>query len=212
MSFSVTLLLTVGKDTGPFNIYGCINGSCNDTLFTGITINNGIPFSLTGITEGTTSLKIESDNVDCSNSVIIPIQNIPLPTPTPTPTSELIPVTPTPTPTSELIPVTPTPTPTQETTEPEFTIFVSTYNGTCSPFCDGETNYNITSLKTSTADFFNIAPGDVIDDLPIAAGGFYAISNISTDTDTGPFKIVEVDSLGEVQSVLVCSGGTCTPE
>ena len=215
MSFSVTLLLTTGINTGPdFNIYECVNGSCSGTPITQISIVSGEPFVINGITEGTTSLKIESIG-DCDNSVVIGIQNIPTPTPSPTSTPDpIIEVTPTPTPTptSELIPVTPTPTPTQETTEPEFTIFVSTYNGTCSPFCDGETNYNITSLKTSTADFFNIAPGDVIDDLPIAAGGFYAISNISTDTDTGPFKIVEVDSLGEVQSVLVCLGGTCTTE
>jgi hypothetical protein len=225
MSFSVTLLLTTGINTGPdFNIYECVNNGCGDTPITQISIVSGEPFVINGISEGTTSLKIESIG-ECNNSVVIGIQNIPTPTPTPTPTPEPTPTStpsptpeptptstpePTPSPTTEPIPtpIEPTPTP----TESEFTVYVSTYNGTCSFFCDGETNYNITSLKTSTADYDNIAPGDVIDDLPVPAAGFYAISNVSTDTDTGPFKIVEVDSLGEVLSVLVCSGGTCIPQ
>jgi uncharacterized delta-60 repeat protein len=124
------------------------------------------------------------------------------PSPTPTPTPSNTPVSPTPTPTNT---VTPTPTPSPS---PLPTLYVSDLRPTCSDFCT--TNYTIPLLKSATSDYFSIGPGDIIYDLS-ASAGFYAISNISTDTDTGPFKVVEVDSSGEVLSVLVCFGGECEP-
>jgi hypothetical protein len=119
MGFSVTILLTTGENSGPtYNVYECVNDTCN-LFITDLPITSGQPFNITGITEGTLSLKIESIG-DCNNSVIIPIQNLPTPTPTPTPTSTSIP-TPTPTntvtPTSTSIPIlTSTPTPTNTVT------------------------------------------------------------------------------------------------
>lgn len=128
MSFTTTLLLTLGESHSgsTFNIYECFGNSCSSSPLniTPITIQSGIPFTVSNVPFGTTSLKIQSIGT-CTNSVIIPIQNLPVPSPTPTPTLTLTPtptitrtITPTVTPTvttsnAVVIPTsTPTPTPT----------------------------------------------------------------------------------------------------
>jgi hypothetical protein len=114
-------------------------------------------------------------------------------TPTPTP----IPPTPTPTP----IPPTPTPTPIGN-------FFISTIQTTdCSEFC--VTNYTIGVPITSDNDYLNIGVGNTI--FGITTAGYYAISNVSTDTTNGPFKIAQLSDTGEVLSVLICVGSICEP-
>lgn len=130
----------------------------------------------------------------CSNFTITP-------TPTSTPTQTQTP-TPTLTPTQTRTP-TPTPTPTQDSISNS--IYISSVSNTCGDFCT--TKYTITQLRTATDNYDNIGSGDFISGITTA--GFYAISNIFTDTEDGPFKVVETDSNGEVLGVFVCSGGTC---
>jgi hypothetical protein len=127
----------------------------------------------------------------------------PTPTPTPTPTATSGP-TPTPTPTSTL-----TPTPTPTATSYASSMYVSGMQSTCSNFCT--TNYNISTLTGSEQSYASVSVGDILD---ISVAGFYAVSNISTDTTTGPFKIIEIqinEGNGTVTDVLQCSGGSCVP-
>jgi hypothetical protein len=44
-----------------------------------------------------------------------------------------------------------------------------------------------------------------------SGAGFVAYSNVSTDTTTGPFKIAEIDAIGEIIGLYECSGGICNP-
>ena len=59
--------------------------------------------------------------------------------------------------------------------------------------------------------YLTVASGDIILG-GILAPGFYAYAATSTDTQTGPFRIMQIISSGgqnEVSSILECSGGTC---
>jgi hypothetical protein len=120
-------------------------------------------------------------------------------TPTSTTTS-----TPTPTSTIALTPTnTATPSPT-----PYPTIYThGSVRATCSDFCT--TNYNITTLTSASDTYAGLVIGDFI--YGISGAGFIAYSNVSTDTTTGPFRIAEIDSNGEVIAIFICNGVTCEP-
>lgn len=127
----------------------------------------------------------------------------PTPTPTPMPTA-----TPTPTPGPTSTPST-TPTPTPTATSYASSMYVSGMQATCGNFCT--TNYNISTLTGSEQSYASVSIGDIID---ISVAGFYAISNVSTDTTTGPFKVMEIqvyDGNGTITDILQCSGGSCVP-
>jgi hypothetical protein len=121
------------------------------------------------------------------------------PTATPTPT---LTATPTPTPTPSSTPG-PTPTPTATSSFAQ-TIYISGNQGTCSNFCT--TNYSINTQIGSDDTYLNLVIGDFVD---ITSAGFYAYSSSSTDTSTGPFRIMEVDGTGQIIDILVCSGSSC---
>jgi hypothetical protein len=116
----------------------------------------------------------------------------PCPGPTPTPTA-------TATPTS-----TPTPTP---TVTPLQTIFThGAVRANCSDYCT--TNYNVTTLTTSSANYLSLGDGSII--YGISGSGFIAYSDEPTNTAAaGTFKIAEIDSSGVVLSVSVCVSGVC---
>ena len=99
---------------------------------------------------------------------------------------------------------TPTPTPTPTPAFPQ-SIYVSGMQGVCSTFC-GATNYLINTQIGADNTYLDLAIGDFVD---ISSAGYYAYSSTSTDTQTGPFRIIEVDGSGQVLDVLVCSGGSC---
>jgi len=131
----------------------------------------------------------------------------PTPTPTPSATTGL---NPTPTPTNTETP-TPTLTPTNTAT-PSSTPYPTIYThgavrATCSDFCT--TNYNITTLTSADSTYAGLTIGDFI--YGITGSGFIAYSNVSTNTSTGPFRIAEINSSGEVLSVLICVGSVCEP-
>jgi hypothetical protein len=135
--------------------------------------------------------------------------------PTPTPTTTLTPTptstigaSPTPTPTTTLTPtptstigVTPSPTP---TTYP--TIFThGAVIAVCDDFCT--LNYNIETETSASNSYAGLGINDFI--YGITGAGFIAYSNVSTDTEDGPFRIAQIDSNGEVLAIKVCSGGLC---
>jgi len=99
--------------------------------------------------------------------------------------------------------VTPTPTPTLPTIYTHGVVLA-----TCSDYCT--INYNITTLTYADANYSTLAIGDTIYGQG-GVTGFVAYSNVSTDTTTGPFRIAEIDSSGQVISISVCSGGSCVP-
>ena len=79
---------------------------------------------------------------------------------------------------------------------------------TCSDYCT--TNYNITTLTNADGDYNSLTLGDTIYGQGGVAG-YVAYSDVSTDTNTGPFRIAEIDSSGVVLDISVCSGGSCVP-
>jgi hypothetical protein len=79
---------------------------------------------------------------------------------------------------------------------------------TCSDYCNS--NYNITTATVADNDYASLAIGDVIYGQGGIAG-YVAYSNISTDTTTGPFKVAQIDSSGEIIGITECSGGSCVP-
>jgi len=234
MSFSVTLLLTTGINTGPdFNIYECVNGSCSGTPITQISIVSGEPFVINGITEGTTSLKIESIG-DCDNSVVIGIQNIPTPTPSPTSTPDpIIEVTPTPTPTSTpdpiievtpsstpIIEVTPSPTPTSDP------IVFSTFylsmgvldsNGHCGDNYLTGTPIYVEGEGTTPPFLLNKVAYTDTSLTTVFEGGslYYFVDNMSGSSTTdfliqfGKYTVISIDQFGFISDIqdINCSNG-----
>ena len=88
MSFTVLITLTTaGGNTGPFDLYSDADGYvtafetniAKSTLVAGYT-SNAVP-------DGSTIIRVKSNNVTCSNYVALPISGLPNPTPTPTPTN-----------------------------------------------------------------------------------------------------------------------------
>jgi hypothetical protein len=104
----------------------------------------------------------------------------------------------------------PTPTPTSTPTPSPTPVTIYTHGAvraTCADFCT--TNYNITTVTSSTADYASLGIGDTISG--ITGSGYIAYSSISTDTSTGPFKIAEIDSSGVVLDISECVASSCVP-
>ena len=136
----------------------------------------------------TTFADIQAINAQIVNAICQPLLAI-TPTPTPSP--------------STTIGLTPTPTPSPILS----TIYThGAVLATCSDYCT--TNYNITTVTNADNSYAALTIGDVIYGQGGVAG-YVAYSNVSTDTTTGPFKIAEINSIGEVISISECSGGSC---
>lgn len=126
------------------------------------------------------------------------------PTMTNTPTST-IQVSPTNTPTNTETPTT-TPTPTGNCPATIYTH--GAIRGTCSDYCN--TNYLIQTTNCASQSYAGLTIGDFIYGYP-GQSGYLAYSNVSTDTNTGPFRIADIDGTGEILGIYVCSGGSCIP-
>ncbi len=96
---------------------------------------------------------------------------------------------------------------TTTTTEPcPYTIYThGAAIGNCSNYCT--TNYLIQTVTCAGGNYNTLTIGDYI--YGITGPGFVAYSNVSTDTNTGPFKIAEIDENGQVISILICDGAVC---
>jgi hypothetical protein len=80
--------------------------------------------------------------------------------------------------------------------------------GTCSDYCN--TNYLIQTTDCASENYAGLTIGDFIYGYA-GQSGFLAYSNVSTDTNTGPFRIADLDGSGEILGIYVCSGGSCIP-
>lgn len=144
---------------------------------------------------------LKQNYVICETASLVLPTPTPTPSPSPTPTVEPGPPTPTPTPTP--VPEPPTPTPTGAILYTHGAV-----RATCSDFCD--TNYTITTLTAADNTYLALTLGDTIYGQGGIAG-FVAYSDQSTDTNTGPFRIAEIDTNGIVQDILICDGVNCVP-
>jgi hypothetical protein len=68
----------------------------------------------------------------------------------------------------------------------------------------------IQTTDCASETYFNLSIGDFIYGYSGQAG-YLAYSNVSTDTNTGPFRIADIDGTGEILGIYVCSGGSCIP-
>jgi hypothetical protein len=79
---------------------------------------------------------------------------------------------------------------------------------TCSDFCN--TNYLIHTTDCASEPYGTLSIGDFIYGYSGQAG-YLAYSNVYTDTNTGPFRIADIDGTGEILGLYVCVGGSCIP-
>ena len=172
MAFQITLTLTAGTDTGPFNLISCTGVTCATSAFeTNVSkslLTTGHTFST--VPNGTTIVRVLSTG-SCQNSTDISITTVdivstptptatvtPTPTPTSTPTPTVTPTDPVATPTATATPTpTETPTPTPSGTDNPCThvagyTYISVSSGTTNASaCDGSSgNFYI---RYSTGDF-----------------------------------------------------------
>jgi hypothetical protein len=184
--------ITSGTSPGPYNVYydsidpnniALLTGT--ETPATGLTLSELVIGVGVIIPENSTSVILY--NIECDNNITHTIL-------TPTPTS------------TPLVGITPTPTP--SSTPTLFTIYRSGFAAVCTEFCQNK--FNFTIQTTATNGYNDIGPGDIING--IISSGFYAIGSDPGNTDDDPFKIVQTDSNGVVQSVLFCAGtNECEP-
>jgi hypothetical protein len=132
------------------------------------------------------------------------ISPTPSATPTLTPTNT---ATQTSTPTGTIVSTpTMTSTPTESPSICQQQVYISAQVSTCSDLCT--INYNIGTPQSAENVYAGLTIGDFLCGL---GGGYYAYSDVSTDTQTGPFRIADVDGTGEILGIYVCSGGSCVP-
>jgi hypothetical protein len=81
----------------------------------------------------------------------------------------------------------------------------------CNTWCDG-TNRTISVLKSTTSNhvYSSVTIGDVIAGAPLA-DGWFAYAATSTDTATGPFRLMQIGAGNEILNIEQCSGTNCVP-
>lgn len=186
--------------------YDIVNGSVGQ-IFTNImasgdhndTFNTGS--NISGFT-------INSFSAACGCVNVIFNQTTPTPTPTMTntPTNS---VTPTMTNTTTQTPSqTQTQTPSPTSSCPNTIYTHGALITTCSDYCNN--NYLIQTTNCSSEPYGTLSIGDFIYGYS-GQTGYLAFSNVYTDTNTGPFRIADLDGSGEILGIYVCSGGSCVP-
>jgi hypothetical protein len=85
----------------------------------------------------------------------------------------------------------------------------TTTMASCDTWCDG-TNRTISVPKSTTSNhtYANVVEGDYIYGSNLGAG-YYAYAATSTDTATGTFQILQLDSANQVVSRFQCDGSSC---
>jgi hypothetical protein len=208
-------MLAPGQDYyKPWRLIGqLISTNTNITTFTGgqNIIRSASSVGLTTFTSGTYYFEVRFIGHLSVYPVCVNL-DLTLPTPTPTPT-----VTPTTTPTATPTPTEPEPTPTPTATPTATATPTPTgeeiythgaVRESCSDFCTD--NYQIETIDSASDSYSTLTNGGFIYGYS-GQSGFIAYSNVSTDTTTGPFRIAEIDTAGEILGIFVCSGGSCVP-
>ena len=186
--FIVTLSSTEGGSGPNYNAF--YSTDCNSytaSIPSSITLENVGSQATITVPDNTQCIKLTSVNSNCDNSIIVSGITTTTTTAAPTTTTTAAPTTTTAAPTlySHGVPV-----------------------GVCTSYCDS--NYLIQTATSATGTYLTLTIGDTIDGQGGVAG-YVAYSDQITDTNTGPFKIAEIDEAGVVTDILVCSGGSCVP-
>ena len=94
-------------------------------------------------------------------------------------------------------------------TPPTTTFFI---NGSpqlgCATFCSNNYTIGTTVGTTNNHSYLNVSLGDVIAGATLGAG-WYAYSELSTNTNIGVFRQMQLDSNNAILSLAECSGGSC---
>ena len=180
--FIVTLSSTEGGSGPNYNAF--YSTDCNSytaSIPSSITLENVGSQATITVPDNTQCIKLTSVNSNCDNSIIV----------------------------SGITTTTTTAGPTTTTTTAGPEIYThGVVRGTCSDYCT--INYLIQTATYATGTYLTLTIGDTIDGQGGVAG-YVAYSDQITDTNTGPFKIAEIDEVGVVTDILVCSGGSCVP-
>jgi hypothetical protein len=97
-------------------------------------------------------------------------------------------------------------------TPPTTTFYMNTTNmAACNTWCDGTNRTIPVERGTTTNDSYaNVTSGDQLTGTSLGAG-YYAYAASSTDTATGPFRIMQIDNSNNVLGIYECIGASCTP-
>ena len=197
--FIVTLSSTEGGSGPNYNAF--YSTDCNSytaSIPSSITLENVGSQATITVPDNTQCIKLTSVNSNCDNSIIVSGITTTTTTAAPTTTTTAAPTTTT---------TTTTAAPTTTTAAP--TLYSHGVPvGVCTSYCDS--NYLIQTATYATGTYLTLTIGDTIDGQGGVAG-YVAYSDQITDTNTGPFKIAEIDEAGVVTDILVCSGGSCVP-
>lgn len=90
-------------------------------------------------------------------------------------------------------------------------IYLSSVESLCSDFCDGLTNYPITTEASTTNNhsYDDVVGGDTISG-SIIPDGYYAYAATVTDTNTGTYRVMLLNN-NFIEQIFICSGGVCSP-
>jgi uncharacterized delta-60 repeat protein len=198
---NISSLESIDNNDGTFTTYICVKqgSSYNTPICVEDDLEILCPTGVDWILGGTCG-----NGIDCFPPVVSPSN-----TPTQTQTGTIV-ATPTQTSTPTGTQTTPTPTQTPTGTPPcTNTIYThGALRGTCSDYCN--TNYLIQTTDCTSEPYGTLSIGDFIYGYA-GQTGYLAYSNVSTDTNTGPFRIADLDGSGEILGIYVCSGGSCIP-
>jgi len=203
-NITLTLGAGLGSDLGPNFTLTANVGSVTPSTATKSELLVGKTVS---VDNAATQVTITSTGT-CTNAIS---QTIPCGPTTTTTTTTAAPTTTTTTtaaPTTTTTTTTAAPTTTTTTTAAPTIYTHGAVRGSCTDYCT--TNYLIQTVTNADGDYYSLTIGDTI----YGQGGYagwVAYSNVSTDTNTGPFKIAQIDTFGEVLGISVCSGASCVP-
>lgn len=93
-------------------------------------------------------------------------------------------------------------------TPPTQTFFISTRLGSCNGFCNGNYLISLERGTTNNHAYPSVTTGDVIAGSSLQAG-WYAYAASSTNTSTGTFQIMELDSNNTITTIATCDSGSC---
>jgi len=93
-------------------------------------------------------------------------------------------------------------------TPPSTVFFMSGVANSCNAFCNS--NYLISSERGTTNNdaYADVAEQDIIAGSSLTPG-WYAYAASSTNTNTGTFKLMQVDSNNQITTIAVCQQGAC---
>lgn len=237
MAINVSITINGGADIGPtYNIYECTgtvgSPTCNvSPLQSAVSLTKGTPYTVTGVNNNTTVLKVTSIGT-CNSSTYLEIQNIPgpIPTPTPTITPTVTVVTPTPTETETPTPTvtvvtptpteTPTPTPTPTLGYMTYQIYMSTLSAplgfdTSSDACAGTGGQQLVTVYLNTTDYESNDESAFIDAVTtggeplytgttFVSGNLYVGANKWYKTAGGNYAFL-IGNDGAVSSIALCT-------